>query len=127
MHPIQALVNQMNAEAQQERSGTQLTLGGLIERLEAMPQDAKVIGFGEPHSYRGYYCDLAFEKTAEKRTVAEVLYEVRGCMGQKFEGYKGGDFWMTGNTPVWLADYGRCGLKIMAIADDGTLSTVEDA
>ena len=40
---------------------TQLTLGHLIDELEEMLPDATVPDLRHPHSYRGYYDDLAFE------------------------------------------------------------------
>ena len=36
-------------------------------------------------------------------------------MGQVFEGYKGGDFMMGALTPLWVAAYGNCGNKLLAI------------
>lgn len=107
-----------------ERAAIQMTLGKLIERLEAMPPETMIEGICAPHSYRGYYSDLAFER-GEKVTAAKALETCRGCMGEVFEGYKGGDFQMGRNTPVWLASYGCCGPKIMAIRDDGTLELKE--
>jgi hypothetical protein len=43
-----------------------------------------------------------------------------------FMGYKGGDFVMGALTPVWVANYGSCGQKLMAIRPDGTLETAEN-
>lgn len=126
MHPLQAMINGMSQEWQRERSSSQLTLGKLIERLAAMPQDALIEGFGNPHSYRGYYCDLSFERTEEKFPVSKALEMCRGAMGQVFEGYKGGDFQMGANTPLWLAEYGCCGNKFMGVRDDGTLDRLAD-
>jgi hypothetical protein len=50
----------------------------------------------------------------------------RAAIGEVFEGYKGGDFQMGRNTPVWLASYGCSGEKIMAIRDDGALELAAD-
>jgi hypothetical protein len=37
-------------------------LGELIEALEKLPEDRVLpVGFDKPHSYRGYYNELAFE------------------------------------------------------------------
>ena len=30
------------------------------------------------------------------------------------------------STPIWIADYGCCGVKIMAINNDGSIETAED-
>ncbi len=119
------MVNGMSAAWQEERSKTQMTLGSLIERLSAMGSDTR-IGISAAHSYRGYYSDLAFEFTEQPIPVSEALEMVQRCMGEVFKGYKGGDFQMGRNTPVWLAYYGSCGQKIMAVNDDGTLVLAED-
>jgi hypothetical protein len=47
-------------------------------------------------------------------------------MGQVFGGYKGGDFVMGALTPVWVADYGCCGMKIMALHAGGKIETAEN-
>jgi len=101
---------QTRAEA--EAAG-QLTLGRLIEELTKLPPDAGC-SLGRPHSYRGYYDQLAFENCSG-RTVANALSDAKAAMGACFQGYKGGDFWMTGNTMVWNADYGRCGQRIVGL------------
>jgi len=125
MHPLQAMVNGMAANWQAERADTQMTLGELIDRLEEMDPTVMIKGFGEPHSYRGYYVDLAFETMPDPIRVIDALLMCRDAMGREFEGYKGGDFVMGCNTPLWIAAYGCCGTRIMAISDDGTM-TLED-
>lgn len=115
----------MAAQWQRERSETQMTLGKLIDRLETLPPETK-IGISSPHSYRGYYSDLSFELTETPIPVADALKMARDCMGEVFMGYKGGDFQMGRNTPVWLAYEGSCGQKIMAVNDNGTLQLAED-
>lgn len=126
IHPMQALVDGMSASWQRERAATQMTLGKLIERLEAMPADMLVDGIEAPHSYRGYYHDLAFEKCANKVKAGDLLAVCRGAMGEVFEGYKGGEYVMGALTPLWIADYGCCGKKLIGIGDDGALVTAED-
>ena len=123
---IEALMNAMNKAMQDERSKVQMTLGKLIDVLAALPPDSKIEGLDEPHSYRGYYCDLAFEPSSELRTAGEMLAMCRACMGQEFTGYKGGEFMMGKSTPVWIAHYGDTGRKIMALEADGKFTTEED-
>lgn len=123
---IQAMVDGMGARMQRERSETQLTLGKLIASLEAMPEGAHVANLNSAHSYRGYYRDLAFELGAGDRPAVDLLAECKAAMGQVFEGYKGGDFVMGALTPIWLAEYGCTGLKIMALPDDGSVTTAAD-
>lgn len=126
-HPIQALVNGMSAEWQRERSQTQLTLGKLIEALEAMPPGATVANLADPDSYRGYYCDLAFARSDGTRPAADLLRDCRAAMGEVFTGYKGGDYTMGARTPLWVSDYGTAsGLRLMTVRADGTIETEKE-
>jgi hypothetical protein len=121
---FQALVDGMSAQWMKERAKTQMTLGSMIERLEALPGEI-LIGLGDPHRYRGYYSDLAFEAVTPE-PAAKLLADCKEAMGKSFQGYKGGDFYMHGGVPVWVAFYGCCGDKLMAINDDGSLETAKD-
>ena len=87
-----------------------LTLGELIERLRAEPNQAKRVrvGLAEPHSYRGYYDQLAFEPTPNV-TVAEMLAAAESALGATFQGYKGGDYVMREYTDTWIAHWGESG------------------
>lgn len=123
---IQALIDGMSAQWQRERAETQMTLGKLIAALEAMPEGAEVANLNSAHSYRGYYSDLAFERDEGTRPASDLLKECKTAMGQVFFGYKGGDFVMGALTPVWLASYGCCGLKLMALHAGGEVETAED-
>lgn len=126
MNHIQALVDGMSQKFQKDRAASQMTLGEMIEILEQMPSETKVCNLNSAHSYRGYYCDLAFEPGDGTRPAAELLAECRSAMGNVFEGYKGGDFVMGKLTPVWVAHYGDCGEKLLTIATDGTITTGHD-
>ena len=123
---VQALIYGMSAQWQRERAETQMTLGKLIGTLEAMPKGAEVANLNDAHSYRGYYSDLAFEQGEGTRPVAALLAECKAAMGQVFCGYKGGDFVMGAMTPVWVATYGCCGQKLMALHAGGEMETAED-
>ena len=127
IHPLQAMVDAMNAKAQVERTKVQLTLGDFIRQLEALPSDMQVRRLYNPHSYRGYYCDLALESDEGVLVPAsELLATLKGCLGKVFVGYKGGDFPMHENTPVWVAGYGCCGDQITGVHDDGVISQAEE-
>ena len=126
MFNMQHLVDGMSKQWQDERALTQMTLGTLIDRLKAMPPEALIDGMRAPHSYRGYYSDLAFTATGQKMTVQDALVLCKDAMGEVFEGYKGGDFQMGRKTPVWIAEYGHCGMKIISLRDDGVLVLGED-
>lgn len=123
---LQNFIDGMSAQWQRERAETQMTLGKLIAALEAMPANAPVANLRDAHSYRGYYSDLAFELSDDTRPAAELLSECKESMGQVFQGYKGGDFMMGALTPVWVAHYGSCGKKLIALNQDGTLETKDD-
>lgn len=77
-----------------------MKLKDLIELLEKFPSDMRVAqGFGNPHSWRGVYSELAFEPV-DDTTVGEMLSEARSAVGQTYTGWKGGDYLMTLDTDV---------------------------
>lgn len=123
---MQALIDGIGAQWMRERAESQMTLGKLIKQLETMPADSIVESIGSPHSYRGYYSDLAFERVSGVVTIKDLLASCKSAMGQVFEGYKGGDYVMGALTPVWIASYGSCGVKIMALNESGNFETAED-
>ena len=124
---IQALMDGLSAQWQLQRAGSQMTLGELISALDAMPADAQVASLTDAHSYRGYYSDLAFKYCPSGiRPASDLLAECRAAMGKTFEGYKGGDFVMGKATPLWVASYGCCGEKLIALRPDGGIETATD-
>jgi hypothetical protein len=87
-------------------------LQNLINLLEAAdPTQVVPMGFHNPHSYRGYYRDLAFEPK-EGAAVSEMLDCAKSALGTTYQGYKGGDFVMSEYTEVWLANEGDTGESI---------------
>src|SRR5690348_7658276 len=93
-----------------------MTLGELISELKKMDANKVVpIGFGSPHSYRGYYEDLAFEP-AENVTIGSMLAHAESALGKTFQGYKGGDYVMEDSTTVWIASYGEGGGEVIGPA-----------
>lgn len=120
----QERMDALNGMLQKERQESQMTLGELIAALEELEESERVSpGISTAHSYRGYYCDLAFDSHATSLSAGDTLDILRGCMGKVFEGYKGGEFLMGEDTPVWLADYAASGERIMRI-DEHTNSMV---
>lgn len=93
-----------------------LALGELIERLKAEDPAKRVrLGFNGPHSYRGYYHDVAFG-AARSVTVGEMLADAESAMGAVFQGWKGGDYTMGEWTSCWLVmEEGDCGESIGAV------------
>lgn len=83
-----------------------MDLGSLISALESKPRDQFVrCGFGNPHSYRGSYDELAFEPVIDT-TVGAMLDCARSALGKTFEGYKGGSYQMNDYTDCHLSFYG---------------------
>lgn len=88
---------------------TYIELGGIIARLEREdPARVLPIGFANPHSYRGYYDQLAFEPV-ENISVGDVLAACRAALGATFEGWKGGEYTMTETTDCWISRHGESG------------------
>lgn len=84
-------------------------LGKVIETLKSLPPDLVLpVGLSNPHSYRGYYEQLAFEPK-ENVSVEECLKVAKSCVDKTFTGYKGGDYMMTEDTSCWLCTYGNSG------------------
>lgn len=116
MADLQSLFDAISRATSNERSNYHLTLGKFIERIEAYPPETlvqtelgEITGFS---CYRGYYQDCAINagprygvtgKTL--KTVGEVLEAARAALGSTMEGYKGGDYVMKEDTPLWLASY----------------------
>jgi len=120
-HPIATVLNIMSEEGRPTRGTYHLTLGELIEKLKNANQYALVecsngIIPGKPHSYRGYYSDLAFEleepevdfesATQDSLEVLKFLAICEEILDTTLEGYKGGDFVMDAKTPLWLSAWG---------------------
>jgi hypothetical protein len=119
---MQAYVDAMSKVWQKERSLSQMTLGRLIEKLSTYSLDHKIANICEPHSYRGYYIDLAFEIDDGTSTAGEVLKMLQGCFLETFEGYRGGEFAMDKDTPIWVASWGQTGESIMSVIDGDVLT-----
>ena len=89
-------------------------------------------------SWRGSYCELSIQTEdfgsyntdevehkspygdsykmksigCENPTVSQWIDVLKEAIGKTFVGYKGGDFLMSKNTPVYLAEYSHSGFKI---------------
>jgi len=63
------------------------------------------IGFNNPHSYRGYYNNLAFESTVGV-TVKQMLEDCSAAMSSSFVGWKGGEYIYNEYTTCWLSQEG---------------------
>jgi hypothetical protein len=126
---LQAIVDAMARSGEIQRANYHMTLGGLIFALKDVPPSTPIsTGLANPHSYRGFYSDLAFEVIGEDITAGDLLEDARESLGKTFEGYKGGDFVMHERTPLWVANHGCCGQAFVGLVYDGgkLLITVKD-
>lgn len=119
---MQALINALNKTARDTRSQYQMTLGGMIAALDKMPADMPIEYENgghptDPHSYRGYYSDLSFETGEGASTVAKISAVLKSALGETFMGYKGGDFPMDEDTPLWSSTYGTSSGKALMDID----------
>ena len=109
----------------------QLSLGQLISELENLDlkydeKEMKSIcfDFGSAipttlDSYRGYYDELAIGYTLTgydnndnhfgDKKADEFLKELKATIGKEFTGWKGGEYTMDENTPLWIANPGNAG------------------
>ena len=115
---LKNLVTDMHKEGSEKaRQAGIMTLGGLIEKLSSLKQDNPItydfgsLGPTKLKSYRGTYSELAlgYEEDSRSLKVSDLLKICKDAMGKTFEGYKGGDYVMGENTPVWVANYGNSG------------------
>lgn len=112
----------------------QLTIGEAIQQLESAIQESDqirplaVFGFCGMapcalSSYRGYYDHLAIEYAMDEQCSAQVLLEkLRAALqpGNTFDGYKGGEYQMHANTPLWVDKWGQCtGTAVTGIRRQG--------
>lgn len=100
-----------------------LTLGNLIDIFEKIDLQYEYDGeFYDKHvsfdfcrlyptrfdSFRGIYSQLALGYDFEERMPAKkFLQNLKFADGNVFEGWKGGEFKMDRNTPVWVANQGE--------------------
>jgi hypothetical protein len=105
-----------------------VSLGSLIEALSKIENKEADVQFDfcylrptKVGSYRGYYDHLALGWSDESVTdkdgkflrhwpsVQSLIDELKAAIGRTFEGWKGGDYRMTEETPVWVANRGESG------------------
>lgn len=113
-----------------------MSLDEIITTLAAEdPNRVLPYGFDNPHSYRGYYTDLAFEPATDI-TVGDMLEAARNALGHTYTGWKGGEFRMSGYSDCWLSMEGSASgesigpllLKLMlAAGKDGPVPAPLDA
>jgi hypothetical protein len=118
MSDMQRLLDAVSDACRNSRKPYHLSLGQLMAKLDALPHGMEVMAdtgafIGQEHSYRGYYDDLAFEPTSEPSNVGTLRVMISRAYQGPYQGYKGGDYIYTDDTPLWLAPYGCTGLAII--------------
>lgn len=113
---MQQFMDMLCEAGERTRGKYHLTLGGLIDAL-GRNLNLEVAfdtgdGVGKDCSYRGYYSDLALD-AGPIATCADLLKRLSGAIGKTYTGYKGGDYTMRHDTPLWFASYGNTGLAIV--------------
>ena len=63
-------------------------------------------GFGQPHSYRGYYDEVSFERLNGRVTVSQIKSNIDRALDETFCGWKGGEYSYWFDTPAHLSDEG---------------------
>lgn len=82
---------------------SEVGLGILADLLDALPGDAVVSnGFDHPHSWRGIYAEVAFQRATNVR-VSAMRADVERALTEVFEGWKGGDYSYDRYTPAHLS------------------------
>lgn len=127
---LQKMMDAISDADRRTRSCYHVTLGKAIELTEKAP-DSYIVVFdynnhspGREMSYRGYYSDLSFEpENEEPKTVSEFEHQLKQALDQEYTGYKGGEFRMGADTPLWVATYGTTGRAIVGhrMIGDGVL------
>lgn len=79
-------------------------------------------------SWRGVYAEASLDWSDDDldMTVEQLLSRVSGVLdlNQPLQGYKGGDFFMDGDTPVWADPYGKYNGRIITRVRDDVARTL---
>lgn len=121
---LQKMIDAFAAADRNTRGDYHVTLGSLIELAKSATGVVRFRDGGGPGremSYRGYYSDLSFEPASPSKA-ADFVAQCEKALNATYEGYKGGDYTMGANTPLWRAPYSCCGDAIIdAAIEDGDL------
>ena len=114
---------------------SQITLGALIKcirdaGLNSDSDKKKTITFdfaysvpGLLHSWRGDYKELSIHPSfdTEIEVYAEDFLKVlESAVGEYFTGYKGGEFYMSNDTPLWVSKTDMSGnTAVIGVYDEG--------
>lgn len=101
-----------------------MKLKNIIKKLETILENnsnATIINVSrEFDSYRGYYNHLAMaESKGRVMSVVSFLNLLYNQLGVTYQGYKGGNYTMSNDTELFVADYGRTGKWVVDVGFDG--------
>lgn len=134
----------------------QLSLGGLIQAFERLPLTYESQGkpcpkrvsfdFGQTYpvrltSYRGSYSELAitfgsqglddrgcYSESRLPMEATAFLAQLREADSIEFYGYKGGNYHMDADTPLWVAQWGESGYTaVVGVRDLGAEIVIDTA
>jgi hypothetical protein len=117
-------MNMTNQEG--ENAMEPMTLGQIIDVLKRKDQTLPVlydfVHFGPEGiaSYRGSYEQLALGYSTNRIYVGQLLKLCEDAVGKEFQGWKGGDYIMGRDTPVWVANPGESGGTAIVDVRDGS-------
>ncbi len=121
MIDIQNLVNMISDTARDVRKDYHVCLGDFLSQLRDADPEA-TIPLANPHSYRGYYSDLALEPVnGAPIKVWQLINQLSDVIDTELTGYKGGEFMMSADTPIWVANHGCTGAALVGF-DPRTLT-----
>lgn len=136
--------------AEEMKTSLQLTLGELILKLEPIAAKQDEIKKKYEHeaevlfdfeylfptglsSWRGVYAELALTFSLggygkpdkiEPMKINKFLKMLKGAIGKSFTGWKGGEFMMGKNTPLWVANEGSVGTTGIVDVIDGEFEVI---
>ncbi len=128
--------------AQRFANSIQISLGALIKQIESCgtkTEDGKQkyvhfdFGTAVPSglaSWRGSYNELAIgyqmtgydvqQNASYNKMADDFLSDLKNAVGRTYEGWKGGDYEMKEDTPLWVANAGNSGnTGVIGVLDDG--------
>jgi len=140
MEDISIIIKQMREERM--KNSSQMRLGQIIKAIEDIiakdPEKERSVeySFGSAipttlDSWRGSYAELALGYTLTgydaddsnhhgKISAEELLKELKEAIGKEYTGWKGGEYTMNENTPVWVANPGNSGNTVIVdVLDEG--------
>lgn len=112
----------------------QMCLGDFHAELSSVPPETIVRtenfeALTDPHSYRGYYDEISFEPVQGITvTAGELVKVVEDAIDKTFYGWKGGEYLMDADTPIWISSEGyNSGRMLTGVTvEDGIMTLTEE-